>query len=314
MRLKKIISACLTGTLAISILCCPNTYSAKEDYSSKISTELVEKITDSKENEIVPVCISLKECVDESEIKAYVQQFANENAELLDNITFQSRLAEFIIAEVRKENIEKLAELYIVNNIDYWVNSIERIEGEETNCLYENNFIEWSVMTNGEHCLKDGYYYNEIYYNKDNNGETNWVLVDARYLLEEPDVEVYFSIGDRTIMSGSLCAPFKCRYGIYDVNENNFYDLYDIADNSKKFEGLTEVINSLKIGNLTGDTNLDEKINIADVTYIQKSIANITDITKSQEKIADIDKDGKLTISDVTLIQKYLVNLYNWSE
>lgn len=58
-----------------------------------------------------------------------------------------------------------------------------------------------------------------------------------------------------------------------------------------------------------GDVNGDGKINIDDVTDIQKYIANMIDFTEEQVTLADVDKNGNISIDDVTLIQKHLAGL-----
>lgn len=58
-----------------------------------------------------------------------------------------------------------------------------------------------------------------------------------------------------------------------------------------------------------GDVNGDGKVNIDDVTDIQKYIANMIDFTDEQMELADVDKDGKILIDDVTLIQMYLAEI-----
>lgn len=58
-----------------------------------------------------------------------------------------------------------------------------------------------------------------------------------------------------------------------------------------------------------GDVNGDGKINIDDVTDIQKYIANMIDFTEEQVTLADVDKNGKVSIDDATLIQKHLAGL-----
>ena len=130
--------------------------------------------------------------------------------------------------------------------------------------------------------------------------------MDAKYLLPEPDVETWIHIGGRNIMSGSLCAPFKCCYGIYDVEENTFYDLGDLAKDYSKYAGLIETLEALKIGNLTGDVNLDNTVSISDVTSIQRKLAEYEKYSTYQCGLSDVNKDGEVTIADATAIQLYL--------
>ena len=138
------------------------------------------------------------------------------HAELFEEILVQPNSSEFVIAMATKDSIINLAKLDLVNDIDYWDDTIEVISEDEPDELYRNAFIEWSVSKNGKECLASGYQYKELYHHYSDN-KLDWVLVSARYLLPETDVETWIYIGGRSIMSGSLCAPFKCCYGIYDV-------------------------------------------------------------------------------------------------
>lgn len=55
-----------------------------------------------------------------------------------------------------------------------------------------------------------------------------------------------------------------------------------------------------------GDANTDSAINMADATRIQKVLSGQNKFTDVQKMLADVDGDGKVTIADVTCIQKYI--------
>lgn len=55
-----------------------------------------------------------------------------------------------------------------------------------------------------------------------------------------------------------------------------------------------------------GDVNLDGNINIKDVTYIQKYLANIYTFTPKQQYLADVDGKAGVNIKDATYMQKWL--------
>ncbi len=57
---------------------------------------------------------------------------------------------------------------------------------------------------------------------------------------------------------------------------------------------------------LLGDANLDGKVNIKDVTLIQKYVANILDFDEVQLTLSDTNKDEKVNIKDATAIQKFI--------
>ena len=57
---------------------------------------------------------------------------------------------------------------------------------------------------------------------------------------------------------------------------------------------------------LCGDTNLDGRITIEDVTAIQRHLAERELFTDEQLALADINGDGEINITDATHLQKYL--------
>ena len=71
---------------------------------------------------------------------------------------------------------------------------------------------------------------------------------------------------------------------------------------ANKKEGLTFVPVIL------GDTDLDEKVTIVDVTCIQRHLAALS-TNSFDEKAADTDEDGKVTINDATAIQRHLASM-----
>lgn len=64
-------------------------------------------------------------------------------------------------------------------------------------------------------------------------------------------------------------------------------------------------ISGLVIGYI-GDVNEDDKINVKDATYLQKSLAKMIYLTESAKLLADADNNGKLNVRDATTIQKYI--------
>ena len=70
----------------------------------------------------------------------------------------------------------------------------------------------------------------------------------------------------------------------------------------------TNPTNPVVLG-LLGDANEDGKVNIKDATVIQKSIANLTELTEIGEALADADLNTKINIKDVTVIQKHIAGM-----
>ena len=60
---------------------------------------------------------------------------------------------------------------------------------------------------------------------------------------------------------------------------------------------------------IVGDASLDEEVDIDDATLIQRSDAQMIDLSAEQKAAADADQDGEVTLVDVTAIQRYLADL-----
>lgn len=58
-----------------------------------------------------------------------------------------------------------------------------------------------------------------------------------------------------------------------------------------------------------GDVNGDSKVNIKDVTEIQKFAAKLIDLTDAEKLRADVNADTKINIKDATAIQKYIAKI-----
>ncbi len=69
------------------------------------------------------------------------------------------------------------------------------------------------------------------------------------------------------------------------------------------------VKNVVAYSKLIGDANLDGKINILDVTSIQKYKIGDEDLSYRAVGLADVNRDNSLTIRDATLIQMYLAKM-----
>ena len=158
MKKTKITAVIVALCILLTTIACTVTAGAEVTNSqSKLSPQLIEEINASAD-ETVCVYISLLPCKSEAEIEkavsekytwsddneylkyyrqelanvigTYVQNFVDENTYLLDTIIYQSQTAEFVIAEVSKGNVEELAKLDIVHDIDVWYNEDDMPDDE----------------------------------------------------------------------------------------------------------------------------------------------------------------------------------------
>ena len=60
---------------------------------------------------------------------------------------------------------------------------------------------------------------------------------------------------------------------------------------------------------ILGDVDGDSKVNIKDVTMIQRTAASIITLSDVQTKFADVNKDGKVNVNDATAIQKFVAGI-----
>ena len=104
----------------------------------------------------------------------------------------------------------------------------------------------------------------------------------------------------KTIDTISNIAFKSCPDLMINGYEGSYAQIY-AEKNNFIFNILEEII--------LGDVNGDGKIDIDDVTLIQKYIANMQSFTEEQQKTADVTNDGKINIDDVTFIQKQIAGL-----
>ena len=64
--------------------------------------------------------------------------------------------------------------------------------------------------------------YKELYYHKDQSGNTDWALVYANGNLSTPS-EFYTVIANRVFNYGSWDRPLPARYAVYDVKQDMFF-------------------------------------------------------------------------------------------
>lgn len=146
-------------------------------------------------------------------------------------------------------------------------------------------------------------------------GNADYVSVSA---INSDESEVSLTTGEQQLLSISI-APNNATNQMVDW----FTDKEDVVSIKNG------VVKALKPGNATvyvkaldaenvicsfeitvnaeiGDTNGDDKIDINDVTVIQRCMAEYIELTAELEAVADVNGDDKVDINDATHLQKYL--------
>lgn len=344
MKLKKALCVFLFVAI-ISVFCIPQPISAKEKSLTStfsVNASEIEKYTNRLkmvlEDDtivIVPLYISLKPVVNEEKIEKivsekyswnseqehlryyrlevknkvteYVQQFIDDNSDLIVDIITRPTYVEFIIANVEKENVTELAKLDIVEQLDCILDEEPDDIGLEN--VYYDSFLKWAKENNKMPIYYEDFTYNELYYHK-TDGITDWALVKASFNVEESPKEVELSIGNaggRKIKSDSIQNPFDTGYGIYDKSEDRFYSLNEIANSYEKYDGLIEALAKENVGFLSGDTDNNNVVDILDATNIQKWSVEKIKLSEDQLFASDVNNDLKVDVLDAVAIQKYTV-------
>ena len=321
--MKKLISLLLCMVLIFSF-----SVAASANDNSKLSTRLEKVLGDYEPDEQIGVYLSFKEKIvtvadmpswpdiaqARKEHKAYREQKIAEYFEVIfETIEYEEIYVSstVVIVSVNVQDIQKLAEYDIIQDIGYFEDVEFEPYDKDSSYLFEEQYREYVD-------LDSGYVYDELYYHFDTEGKLDWVLLNAHNALGATAI-INMDFADMVIKSESIYARFKFKYGVYDVKEGVFVDLYDLRDEPYKYEGLYDKLLEFRIGRLIGDTDNDGEISILDATAIQRRLAKIDGLdyddyyhvynTDTTGLISDFDRDGDVSIMDATAIQRRLAKL-----
>lgn len=324
--MKKLLAIILS---VVMVLSCAIIVSSAQD-TSKIDPKLQEVMENKSPDDTVCVSVTTNpnspnptempswpdKIAVRNELKEfYANQYNKEIAPVVfDGIEYEEVFvgSGIIVVSVKVADIEKIASHDIVSWVEYYENGIEvNADSDLFEEVYKNLYI-------GDDYSFSDYYYNEIYYHSDENQQLDWVLVRA-YSFPAECMPLTMKIGNRVLYSDEMFLNFKCQYGVYDVAEGNFYDLFYLRNEPEKYDGLLDAISELKIGYPFGDADRDHEITILDATKIQRCLAEIEEFpynefysdfsTQDEGCISDIDRDGCVSIIDATVIQRHLAGI-----
>ena len=330
--MKKIVAFLLS--LVMILGCGIVAVSAEEgnqDYQSKLSAALIEEIN-RPGDDMIDVYIFLKDCpgkwhIEEiisqkytweteqehlmyyrremaATIGPYVQQFIDDNADLLERIICQINSAEFIIATVSKENVLKLAQQDIVQDMDTYgeycePTTISEVIAEAVN---EHYYDPRNTITARDITIKDYYQFD------DSNAYAVYFYVrNMQYIC----LDIEERIGDYLLVS-----PYPEPFLFVDNHLYEFKEAYDAGLMTDDM--LAELAGSpfrcecrypILTRYIKGDADGDGEVSIIDATVIQRHEANIVTGAFYKPR-ADVDGDSDITVIDATLIQRKQAGLY----
>lgn len=216
-----------------------------------------------------------------------------------------------------------------VECIDYAHNngiSIVGIKKKDISAIAKNEFVMLMDYISEVHLgyidtydkSLTGYRYKELANCYDENGNLSYVLINAHGLTcSEACVGV--RVGDVVLWSESIYSDFTYQYGLFDVKENKFYDIFDVRKSPEKYYKLEENLVNYAGAYSVGDSDGDGEVTIMDATKIQLYLAglerleyfdhNVTHADYEESYVSDVDNDGHLTILDATAIQLKLAKI-----
>lgn len=337
--MKRTITIILTLILVIGVFSVP---AFAQETFDKLDEELKIAVESSQADEILDVCIYVRysSCPEPDftendygknleSVNAYISDYRSykrsyyieQNEKVLKHLRaivdfemiYVGQFGPYIDIAVKAENI---ATLVAQDMVTYVTMNDKTLIRDENGFLFEDKYIE--TVTD-----KSAYEYSELFYHHNADGNLDWVLVRG-HSGEVGDIVVQMEIGYRVI-SYAWAENFRFGYGIYDVKQERFVDLFDFRDDVERYEDLREVLSILKIGRPVGDADNDNEMTILDATAIQKKLAGIrnninpdADIyylvnclgTDGKEyRYSDYDGDGVVSVIDATGIQKHLAGM-----
>ena len=158
-----------------------------------------------------------------------------------------------------------------------------------------------TMVTDDSECVTDWYALSVAGKNVDNltfSKQNNGYVLSSNCL---NDVEI--SAENNNV---KVTRAFSTTYDsvfIYEIDENTIGLKVDTDGNGTYETELDDKQDAYEIG----DTDLDGRITVRDVTAIQRHLVNAYPFNKEQLALADTNGDGKVDITDATHLQSYLV-------
>jgi hypothetical protein len=329
--MKKAVALCLVLIMLFSCGITAASAESNDDYLKKLTPALIQEIN-SPTDVMIQVYIFLRNCPEAQHVEeiisqkytwtnqqehlmyyrkemsaiigAYVQGFIDDNADLLYKVICQTDAAEFIIAEVSKDNVPKLAQLDIVKDMDTYGSYstptalTEMIAPAANERYYDprHSITARDIDLRDYHQFRDSDAYAVHFYVR-NLGYID-VMIEERigdWLLECSHPEPFLFVNDRL-------------YGFkeaYDEGVMTDDMLEELAGSSFKGDYVLPLLTRY----IKGDADGDGECTIIDATCVQRHEAGIAS-TSFFKPLADVDGDSEVSIIDATLIQRSKAGLF----
>lgn len=253
-------------------------------------------------------------------------------------LRYCSSLSTFVVIDIKVSEIEKLSQMpqvaiiYAPQKEEPYDTPTESPSQDpvKPDFKYKEKFTDWigfveydASTDKGEGTFGKYFDYDELYEHKDENGNVDWALITAKVDLFDPwEVVDTVKIGNRVVKWWQVgSAAFGFSYAVYDAKQDTFIDLKLFKENVNKgidvdsFEGLSDIFDTLNIGGVIGDVDMDGEISVLDATEIQLYLTDLKDYAahinpiEYVQALADVDNDKYMTVMDATAIQKQLVGI-----
>lgn len=328
--MKKAVALCLVLIMLFSCGITAASAESNDDYLKKLTPALIQEIN-SPTDVMIQVCIFLRNCPEAQHVEeiisqkytwtnqqehlmyyrkemseiigAYVQKFVDDNADLM-KVICQTDAAEFVIAEVSKDNVPKLAQLEIVKNMDTYgsYSTPTALTEMIAPAANERYYDPRHSITARDINLRDYYQFRDsdayaVHFYVRNLGYID-VMIEERigdWLLECSHPEPFLFVNDHLY-------SFK---EAYDAGLMTDDMLEELAGSSFKGDYVLPLLTRY----IKGDADGDGDVNIIDATMIQRHEANIA-TTSFFQPLADVNDDSEANVIDATLIQRNQAGIY----
>ncbi len=329
--MKRVLALCLALIMLFGCGAVAASAESNDDYLKKLTPALIQEIN-SPTDVMIQVYIFLRNCPEAQHVEeiisqkytwtnqqehlmyyrkemsaiigAYVQGFIDDNADLLYKVICQTDAAEFVIAEVSKENVPKLAQLEIVKDMDTYgsYSTPTAITEMIAPAVNERYYDPRHPITARDIDLRDHYQFRDsdayaVHFYVRNLGYID-VMIEERigdWLLECSHPEPFLFVNDHL-------------YGFKEAYEAGLMTddmLEELAGSSFKGDYVLPLLTRY----IKGDANGDGACTIIDATCVQRHEAGVA-VNSFFKPLADVDGDSEANIIDATLIQRSEIGLY----